>query len=379
MTNKPSAVVIGAGQSGRGFVSRFFYKSGYHLTFIDKNEKLVNYLREDNFFTIHCFDESVKPVHIQNFNAYQAGSSDANNAVEQADVLLISVGQQNLPGVAADIAPAVQRRREAGLSALKILVCENGVSPGQIFSEALADRLGGHDDFKVAELAIFCTTNVLKKTRLDIGTEDYNRAPYNAAALGEALPVDGLDPEPDMSNLLKRKIYTYNFISAIVTYLGAYKGIEDYATAANDPEVRAVIHSVVPELNKALCQVLGVDADSQTTFSDNALKKFSNPTIEDYVSKNAREVSRKLRSDDRMIAPANMIKGIQGDTNIIAIVIAAAILWGEKNENLLDTYKSPREVLIKLSGVGENTELIHQVEHHYAELKSGKKISQLLQ
>lgn len=143
MTNKPSAVVIGAGQSGRGFVSRFFYKSGYHLTFIDKNEKLVNYLREDNFFTIHCFDESVKPVHIQNFNAYQAGSSDANNAVEQADVLLISVGQQNLPGVAADIAPAVQRRREAGLSALKILVCENGVSPGQIFSEALADRLGG--------------------------------------------------------------------------------------------------------------------------------------------------------------------------------------------------------------------------------------------
>ncbi|ORM71201.1 2-dehydropantoate 2-reductase N-terminal domain-containing protein [Pantoea rwandensis] len=378
MTNRLSAVVIGAGQSGRGFVSRFFFKSGYHLTFIDKNEKTVKYLQEDNFFTVHCFDESVKPLHIQGFDAHLARSAEADAAIEKADILLISVGQQNLPTVAAEIAPALRRRSATGLDAMTILVCENGVSPGQIFSEALAAKAGGTSDFKVAELAIFCTTNVLKKTRLDIGTENYNRAPYNAAALGGALAVEGLDPESDMSSLLKRKIYTYNFISAIVTYVGAYKGIEDYATSANDAEVRALIQRVVPELNKALCQVLGVDAESQTNFSNNALKKFSDHTIEDYVSKNAREVSRKLRSDDRMIAPANMIKDIHGDTDTIAIVIAAAILWGEKNEKLLDTYSSPSEVLTKLSGVDSDAELITQVENHYRELKSGKTISQLL-
>lgn len=378
MTNKPSAVIIGAGQSGRGFVSRFFFNSGYHLTFIDKNEKTVKYLQEDNFFTIHCFDESVRPVHIHGFSAFIAGSREAENAVIKADILLISVGQQNLPAVAADIVPAILRRRTAGQPPLGILVCENGVSPGQIFADALSHQLGGDANFKVSELAIFCTTNVLKKTRLDIGTENYNRAPYNAAALGGNLPVDGLEPEEKMSNLLKRKIYTYNFISAIVTYIGAYKGIEDYATAANDPEVRALIHRVVPELNTALCQVLEVDAVSQKIFSDNALKKFSDHTIEDYVSKNAREVSRKLRSDDRMIAPANMIKDIKGDTDTIAVVIAAAIFWGEKNENLFATYASPRDVLIQLSGIDEHAQLITQVEKHYAELKAGKTISQIL-
>lgn len=378
MTNKPSAVIIGAGQSGRGFVARFFFKSGYHLTFIDKNEKTVKYLQEDNFFTVHCFDESVKPVHIHDFSAFITGSAEAENAVVNADILLISVGQQNLPAVAAEIAPTIRRRRAAGQPAMRILVCENGVSPGQIFADALSKQLGSTADFNVSELAIFCTTNVLKKTRLDIGTENYNRAPYNAAALGGSLPVEGLEPEEDMSNLLKRKIYTYNFISAIVTYIGAYKGIEDYATSANDPEVRALIYRVVPELNTALCQVLGVDADSQRIFSDNALKKFSDHTIEDYVSKNAREVSRKLRSDDRMIAPANMIKEIKADTNTIAVVIAAAILWGEKNEKLLETYASPREVLIQLSGIDENAQLIAQVENHYAELKAGKTISQIL-
>lgn len=378
MNNKPSAVIIGAGQSGRGFVARFLFNSGYRLTFVDKNEKIVNYLREDNFFTIHCFDESVKPVHIHEFSAFIAGSVSALHSVAQADLLCISVGQQNLPIVAAEIAPAIIARKDAGQPPLRILICENGVSPGKIFSDALHDKLGDDYDVKIGELAIFCTTNVLKKTRLDIGTENYNRVPYNAEALGTPLAIEGFEPEPDMANLLKRKIYTYNFISAIVTYIGAYKNIEDYATSANDPEVRALIYRVIPELNKALCQVLGIDEISQKTFSDNALKKFSDHTIEDYVSKNAREVSRKLRPDDRMIAPANLISGINGNIDVIAIVIAAAILWGEKNEKLLETYASPREVLIQLSNVEVDSPLIKYVELAYKELKAGNTISQIL-
>ncbi len=378
MSHKPSAVIIGAGQTGRGFIARFLFNSGYRLTFIDKNEKTVKYLQEDNFFTIHCFDESVRPVHIHGFDAFQAGSPEALQALIAADLLFVSIGQQNLPVIAKEIAQAVSQRRRAGAPTLKVLTAENGVSPGQILSDAISGELGDTEGVAVAEVAIFCTTNGLKKTRLDIGTENYNRVPYDARALGGELAIEGFDAEADMGKLLRRKIYTYNFISACVTYLGAYKGIEDYAASANDAEVRKLIFQVVPELNKALCKVLSVDAASQKTFSDNALKKFSDSTIEDYVSKNAREVSRKLRPDDRMIAPANMIIDNHGDTHAIAIVIAAAILWGERNEKLLETYDSVASVLATLSKVPVNSALGQQVESFYAALKQGATITQLL-
>lgn len=378
MNNAPSAVIIGAGQTGRGFIARFLFQSGYQLTFIDNNKKTVKYLQEDNFFTIHCFDDRVRPVHIHGFAAYLAGSKDALQAIAAADLLFVSVGQQNLPIIAKDIARAVNQRHQAGLAPLKILTAENGVSPGHILEEAMRPDLDNPASVAMAEVAIFCTTNVLKKTRLDIGTENYNRVPYNAQALGGELPIAGFVVEADMSKLLKRKIYTYNFISACVIYLGAYKGIEDYAASANDAEVWQLINRVVPELNKALCKELDVDAASQKTFSDNALRKFSDATIEDYVSKNARQVSRKLRPDDRMIAPANMIIANAGDTHAIAIVIAAAILWGEHHEKLLEAYDSVRAVLIRLSQVPADSALLHQVESAYAALKKGTTITQLL-
>lgn len=378
MSKQPSAVIIGAGQTGRGFIARFLFKSNYHLTFIDKNEKTVNYLKQDNFFTIHCFTETVPPVHIHGFDAHLAVSAAAYQALLDADLLFVAVGQQNLAQVAADIAPALAQRRSQGKDPLKVLTCENGVAPGQILTDAINGYADAQGAALVSEVAIFCTTNVLKKTRLDIGSENYNRVPYNAAILGGPLPIEGFDPDADMSKLLKRKIYTYNFISACVTYLGAYKGIEDYAASANDDEVRKLIFSVVPELNKALCRVLEVDAESQKTFSDNALKKFSDHNIEDYVSKNARDVARKLRPDDRMIAPANMIIENHGDTHAIAIVIAAAILWGERNEKLLESFASVAAVLTTLSKVNKDSELFKQVEHYYTALKSGTTIGSLL-
>ena len=44
------AVVIGAGQTGRGYVTRFLFQRDYEITFIDKKEELVRMLDEDRAF-----------------------------------------------------------------------------------------------------------------------------------------------------------------------------------------------------------------------------------------------------------------------------------------------------------------------------------------
>ena len=41
------AVVIGAGQTGRGYVCRFLFEKGYDITLIDKDKNLVDLLYEE--------------------------------------------------------------------------------------------------------------------------------------------------------------------------------------------------------------------------------------------------------------------------------------------------------------------------------------------
>ena len=40
------AVVIGAGQSGRGYTARYLYEKGYEITFIDEKKELVELLKK---------------------------------------------------------------------------------------------------------------------------------------------------------------------------------------------------------------------------------------------------------------------------------------------------------------------------------------------
>ncbi len=49
----PHYAIIGAGQTGRGFIARLLQHEGDRLTFIDKNESLVNSLNDSESYTIY--------------------------------------------------------------------------------------------------------------------------------------------------------------------------------------------------------------------------------------------------------------------------------------------------------------------------------------
>ncbi|MFQ7537189.1 MAG: hypothetical protein ACLRL6_07495 [Clostridium sp.] len=64
------AVVIGAGQTGRGYVTRFLFQRDYEITFLDKNEELIRMLSEDRAFCIHFYKKDRTPIYVNGFHAY---------------------------------------------------------------------------------------------------------------------------------------------------------------------------------------------------------------------------------------------------------------------------------------------------------------------
>lgn len=108
---------------------------------------------------------------------------------------------------------------------------------------------------------IFCTTLKAEKG-LDILSEDLDWLPYDVKALGETLSWHGMEAEEHFPELLERKIYTYNCLSACVTYPGAALGYENYAEAANDPAIEEIMKKAVASLSKALAAVTGLRSRS---------------------------------------------------------------------------------------------------------------------
>ena len=259
-----NVVCIGAGQTGRGYINRFFKDD--KIIFLDKNKELVKQLQETKTYTV-SFGKEREPLVLDNYFAYDVDSVQAIESLKEADLVVISVGQKNLSDVLPILQTALKDRKRGDID---ILTGENGVNVKQALIQL-------EDDSRVhlAEAIIFCTT-LKEEDSLDILSENLDFFPYDVVSLGHELPYKNMIAESNLDVLMQRKIYTYNCISAVVSYLGYYKGYEVYGEAANDPDINLCIQNIVHELNQCICREYGIDKQEQETFSNMAIRKFQN-------------------------------------------------------------------------------------------------------
>jgi mannitol-1-phosphate 5-dehydrogenase len=161
--------------------------------------------------------------------------------------------------------------------------------------------------------------------------------------------LEGVCAVENFPLLMLRKIYTYNAASAIIAYLGAEKGIEEYAQAANDPEIESEIDAFYCEINKAISMEYGIPLREQIEFAALSKAKFQSYEITDSVSRNAANPERKLGPKERLIAPARLIANHGEDPSPLFRAAAAALRYmkvSSKNE--------AAEVLKKISLLTED-------------------------
>lgn len=367
------AVVYGAGQSGRGYAARFLKESGYTITFIEKNEKLINLLNEDQQFSIHFYDQQRTPVVIDNVTAH-ALSEDLSALLTEADLILTSVGEEHLEEVAQSIAQHIGSNQVP-----QLLTCENGINPAKVLKNALKKRMNLTDDqLNVSQTAIFCSTVNVAGTRLDILSQDETYFPYDSEGFKGELDFPGAEPIEKFEEFLKRKIYTYNCLAGLISYFGYVKGYTIYSEAANDEEISELMDRLLKDLNPSLADYFGIDENSQKAFAEKAVAKFKDADILDYVIKNGRAARRKLGKTERIYAPYTIIADWNGDTNILTFVAGAALIYLEELENDGEPL-DPVAELSALLELPESADFIQAADSAYQKIKLNRKNVQLLE
>ncbi|PKL13939.1 MAG: hypothetical protein CVV52_03870 [Spirochaetae bacterium HGW-Spirochaetae-8] len=330
-----TCTIIGAGRTGRGFIGRLLYESGVSFHYVESQASLVERLRQKNSYTVEFFGNTRKPVNIEGFSVQHVSDKNTIESIAYSDLVFVSVGADNLVNVGSLLAKVLSYRGSINLFPypLYIITAENAIHPAEKLRIHIQKSYKGSTHYLITETAIFCTTIEKSKGSMDIISEDLNQIPFAAFNLSFPFELPSfLRLEKDFELLLTRKLYTYNCTSAAIAYLGHASGYLEYAEAASDPSIEILLMALYESVNHALGLDYGIDPVDKNEFACASLKKFQNKDIYDSIERNARNASRKLGPDERLLGPLRLLVKHNIAFDVLSMVIATACRYGIEHE-----------------------------------------------
>ena len=77
------AIMIGAGNIGRGFIGAILSRSGYHVTFADVNMTLIDAINAEGRYTVHIQDRNPAAFTITNIDGISSAGPELASALRR--------------------------------------------------------------------------------------------------------------------------------------------------------------------------------------------------------------------------------------------------------------------------------------------------------
>ncbi len=306
------AIQIGAGNIGRGFIGALLAQAGWHVTFADVVEPIIDALNERHGYTVHILDKDPGEISISGVDGVLSTSPEFARKVAECDLITTAVGPNVLPVIAKSIAGGIRARKDAGNTApMNVVCCENGLrTTTRLKNEVLKHLSPEETAFLEANIgfADCAVDRICPKPSfdniLDAAVERYCEWDVESAAWkGEKPSIDGLTFADDLMAYLERKLFTLNSGHAICAYLGYLKGYKTIKDSVADPAIGAVVHAAISESGEGLIREFHFDPDAHHAYVEKIFARYQNPFLEDEVLRVGREPIRKLEPGDRLIKP----------------------------------------------------------------------------
>jgi mannitol-1-phosphate 5-dehydrogenase len=260
-------------------------------------------------------DREEKNCTIPVAGAYPVDEASWHGDFVTTSLVFTAVFGNNLDDLAKYLAAALRKRCvENREQVLTVITCENLTSAAHLLKESVLACLGPEEaawlsayvGFSEAIVLRTCLGATPEQSPLTVRAQNFFELPCDGDGLKELLHVPGLKPMTDFGNQLRRKIYTYNCINAVITYLGAQKGYAQLYEAGNDPEILQTARQAANETSGALVAEFGFDPQEQAEWTTAAFAKFADRNIPDPIERNGADPVRKLSREDRLIGPASL-------------------------------------------------------------------------
>ena len=255
------AIMIGAGNIGRGFIGAILSRSGYHVTFADVNMTLIDAINAEGRYTVHIQDRNPDAFTITNIDGISTAGPELAEALKTAELVTTAVGLRILPIVAKPIAAGIAARKAAGNAApLNIVACENAVRGTSQLKRAVYDLLDEETKAFADENVGFADCAVDRivpkmdfAAPLDVAVEEFSEWDVERSGWKGELPqIDGMSVVDDLSAYIERKLFTLNSGHAICAYLGCLRGHHTILDSVSDPVIGPIVYRAMQQSGAGL-------------------------------------------------------------------------------------------------------------------------------
>jgi len=339
----PQVVIFGAGNIGRGFLAQIFQESGFTITFVDADAPLVQALREARAYPLRLVDgDHVETLWIQGAEAlHLSEKEDIVRRLVVADLAATAVGAHRLVGTVPFFAEGIRARlRERPHSYFNILLCENLPSAPTVFWQTLRAHLNDEEmawaaihvgavETSIGRMIPVMTPEQRAVHPLLICAEPFCELPVDAAAFRGGMPthIPHLRPYAPFEPVVAQKRFIHNMSHAAAAYWGWLRGHTLIWEAVGDPWIHSRLQRALGEISSALAQYYGLPLESLIQHGTDLLRRYANRALGDQIARVAREPTRKLAREERLIGAGLLCENQQLPCNTLALATAAAILY----------------------------------------------------
>lgn len=307
------AVHFGAGNIGRGFIGLLLNQSGYHVTFLDVSETLINHLKAHRQYRVELVGDTVTEILVDDVDALHSvhDAQAVTQVLLQADLITTAVGPSILPIVARQLVPVFETQALYKVNRLvNVIACENTIGGSTQIKHALMPLLSAEAQAYVNTYVGFpdaavdrIVPNQHNADPLTVQVEPFYEWVVDAKAVKGELKIVGLHLSDKLDAYIDRKLFTVNTGHATVAYIAYAKGYATIREAMADDAVVDLAHGVLQETGALLSAKHGFGRDEQSAYIAKTLERFRNPHIADEAVRVARSPLRKLSANDRFIKP----------------------------------------------------------------------------
>ena len=386
MAGSARIVIIGAGATGRGQLGQVAFSAGWGVTYIERDQGLVDVLKRSGRFRVGLAGERVVDLEVSNFQVFHTSDEGGSRAIADADILTTAVLPTNLQSTVPTIAQGLKLRRALSVTKpLNVIACENmerSSSTLKGYLKAGAPDLDwawleqhvGFPDSMVAR-----AVPVPKDNPLYLIAEATQEWSVDLKGLMEPMPrLEGMTLSENQSAALERKLYIKNTGHFAIGILGFRKGYVLMDQAARDPEVFELVDQATRESAWAVATKHGFDRDWLEDYRATFLDAMKSPFLPDEVSRVIREPMRKLTREERLVGPAMLACELGGNYQALAKMIVLALALDNPEDAQCRELRArlasegPRKTIAAVCGVPEGHPLSVEVEKNLSAHLGGR-------
>lgn len=293
---------FGAGNIGRGLIAQLYQEIKMPIIFVDTSKDLISKINQTSSYKIFCVPSN-NEILITNYSALN--SIDNQDAVikeiSEANLISTSIGIDNLKKISNLINSSLAIRKIK--APLSIACFENGYQASKnLYSEII--KLDDSNKEKCGYINVVVdrlVPNQENKNILDVKVEDFYSVWYEKQKAGLDWDFKNTLEIKNYDNFFNKKFYGVNGLHLAIALIGIHHQKKFIYEVLEDKDCLAKVNEFIKEATTAIASLTNQDEQSIEKYLSTNLKRFSNKSLKDELTRVARNPQVKLSANERFM------------------------------------------------------------------------------